>query len=293
VIILLISTEIETKWNPKTKKYYESLGYKYTKIGDSFFVKVSDLKDGSNERVLCKCDYCGEIFDIVWHSYITLKKKKNNKDCCGNPKCTGLKAEESMLMLHGVRNARELESTNEKIKQTNLKKYGCENPFGNKDVQRKIAETNIEKYGVSVPTKSEEIKEKSKQTCLEKYGASSYLAYYSITHKGELNPKWKGGVDYHRVERATDGYRVWRKAVFDRDHYTCQCCGNISSKGNAVELHAHHLLNWKDNIDARYDISNGITLCDKCHYEFHSKYGKSNNTKEQFDEFINMMKKVC
>lgn len=121
MIILLISTEIETRWNPKTKKYYESLGYKYTKIGDPFFVKVSDLKDGSNERVLCKCDYCGEIFDIVWHSYTTLKKKKNNKDCCGNPKCTGLKAEESMLILHGVRNARELDSTNEKIKQTNLK----------------------------------------------------------------------------------------------------------------------------------------------------------------------------
>lgn len=293
---MLLKQIVNLKWNSKIKKHYVDLGYKFTKMGDEFSVNVNDLTKGSNAKIQVKCDYCGNIYDIAWYSYYNLKQKKNNKDCCGNPQCTTQKAKESLVLMHGVDNARKIEGVNEKIIKTNLNKYGCVNPFANEKIKEKIRNTNLEKYGVEVPTQNQDIKAKGVATCLEKYGFTCYGVVYSREHKGELSPTWKGGVLYHRVERSTYEYRHWRKSVFERDLYACQCCGTKSGVGNKVELNAHHIKNWKDNKSLRYDIDNGITLCDKCHASFHSKYGKKNNTEQQLKEFLNsnnIDKKVC
>lgn len=290
---MLITKNVLTKWNSKTKKYYEDLGYKYTKIGDSLLVDVNHLKKGSNETVVVKCDYCGREYNIKWYSYCLLKEKNNNTDCCNNPECTTKKSRESLKDIYGTDNIREIESVNQKIKNTVMIKYGCSNQFKNDDIKEKIKSTMQNKYGVDSPMKSDDIKSKAQKTCMEKYGVTNYGAIYSSTHKGELSPTWKGGVDHHRCERATFEYNDWRRSVFSRDNYTCQCCNKKSTKGNPVELQAHHILNWKDNIDFRYDLNNGITLCQKCHMNFHSLFGKSNNTKEQLDDFLCNSKKIC
>src|SRR5690606_40306416 len=73
----------------------------------------------------------------------------------------------------------------------------------------------------------------------------------------------------------------WRMAIYRRDHFTCQVCGQKHDN-----LNAHHLDGYNWAIDSRYDIDNGITLCIICHRSFHSKYGFGNNTKEQFHEWI-------
>lgn len=59
-------------------------------------------------------------------------------------------------------------------------------------------------------------------------------------------------------------YKKWRKSVFERDDYTCQICGK---KG--CELNAHHIKSFSRYPNFRYDVSNGITLCKKCHKEVH------------------------
>jgi 5-methylcytosine-specific restriction endonuclease McrA len=54
-----------------------------------------------------------------------------------------------------------------------------------------------------------------------------------------------------------------------RDDFTCRHCGVIG-----VKLHAHHILPWKQYPEHRADVSNGITLCIKCHRAVHSKAAK-------------------
>lgn len=75
--------------------------------------------------------------------------------------------------------------------------------------------------------------------------------------------------------------KEWRNRVYTRDNYTCQCCGQ---KGG--NLNAHHLNGFNWDKEHRTSKLNGITLCKKCHNEFHSIHDKGNNTIIQFRDFI-------
>jgi hypothetical protein len=105
---------------------------------------------------------------------------------------------------------------------------------------------------------------------------------YLENTKGENNPNWNPlKTDEERLhDRVYEEYRQWRDSIYKRDNYTCQCCG----LGNKVN--AHHLNGYHWAIDERTTVENGITLCESCHDDFHNAYGHSNNTKEQFEEYM-------
>lgn len=288
---MLLSKTVKQKWNSKNKKKYEDAGYIYTKMGDEFLMDVYDLPDSSNVDVEVQCDYCQCVYSKPWYRYVRENIKTTiHDDCCNN--CKGKKIINTSMKKYGVRSVLSLDDVKDKVKSTNLERYGAENVFASKSIQQKIVEGNIEKYGVKSPMQVPSIQERASNTCFEKYGVHSIVELYCFS--GEQNPRWKGGVEYHHQERATPEYLDWRTSVFHRDNYTCQCCGCRSGNGKTVEVNAHHIFNWKDNPDMRFDIDNGITLCASCHIAFHSAYGKSNNTKQQLDEFFyNYGKKIC
>jgi len=100
--------------------------------------------------------------------------------------------------------------------------------------------------------------------------------------KGKKNPNWKGGItSINILIRNSANYKLWRKACFQRDNFTCQKYG--ISGGRLV---VHHINNFADFPELRFAIDNGITLSEKAHREFHKRYGKHNNTREQLNEFL-------
>ena len=83
---------------------------------------------------------------------------------------------------------------------------------------------------------------------------------------GERHPRWKGGTAHTVREKLAAQLSAWRKAVYQRDNYTCQKCGY---KGK--ELNAHHIKGFSDYPEFRFDVSNGLTACLDCHGKIHGK----------------------
>jgi len=108
---------------------------------------------------------------------------------------------------------------------------------------------------------------------------------YGVKRFGKKNPNYNIEITDEEREngRLIEGYGVWRRQVYERDNFTCQCCGD--NKGG--NLTAHHLDGYSWCKEKRTDIDNGITLCKTCHIQFHKIYGNFNNTKQQFIEYMN------
>ena len=100
---------------------------------------------------------------------------------------------------------------------------------------------------------------------------------------GENHPKWNPDRTHEQriKERKTGKDREWKISIFQRDKRICKKCGK--EKRNLV---AHHINSYDIHEKERYDINNGVTLCEECHKDFHHKYGYGKNTREQFEEFI-------
>jgi hypothetical protein len=98
-------------------------------------------------------------------------------------------------------------------------------------------------------------------------------------HSGILSSNWQGGITPpNKKERC--GYKTddWRKSVYERDNYTCQKCGKRGGK-----LNAHHIIPFSIDKSLRFEVSNGITLCAKCHKKEHIRLSKQ--SKVQTDIF--------
>lgn len=89
--------------------------------------------------------------------------------------------------------------------------------------------------------------------------------------------------DADRASRR-DLYEIikWRNSVYERDSHTCIRCGKHSDG----DLNAHHLEGYSQCVERRFVVSNGVTLCKKCHMEFHARVGYGNNTEVQFVEWM-------
>jgi 5-methylcytosine-specific restriction endonuclease McrA len=85
---------------------------------------------------------------------------------------------------------------------------------------------------------------------------------------------WKGGVTpLNMLLRNRPEYREWRKAVYERDRWTCQDCGIHCDDKNIV---AHHIMSFKDYPELRHEPQNGITFCRACHASLHQHLKESN-----------------
>jgi hypothetical protein len=86
---------------------------------------------------------------------------------------------------------------------------------------------------------------------------------------GKDHPNWQGGIttENNKIRTSTE-YKLWRKAVFERDNY--QCIWGGKEHGN--KLHADHIKPFALFPELRLAIDNGRTLCKDCHKKVHKRW---------------------
>ena len=121
-----------------------------------------------------------------------------------------------------------------------------------------------------------------------------YKNKQSISKLGSKNGMWRVcGENHHNwdvnrthekrcKERKTTKDHIWRSTVFARDNRTCCKCG----KDKKARMVVHHINSYDIHENQRYDVDNGIVMCEDCHKDFHSKYGYGKNTRTQFEEYL-------
>jgi hypothetical protein len=101
---------------------------------------------------------------------------------------------------------------------------------------------------------------------------------------GKKHPNWKGGTTpmTKKIKNSPE-FKLWRKAVFERDNYSCIWCGNLA------KLIADHIKPFAYYPELRFAIDNGRTLCESCH-RLTDTYGKHIQNKDATQRLISYNK---
>ena len=112
----------------------------------------------------------------------------------------------------------------------------------------------------------------------------------SSQRSGANHPSWRPDLTEEERARKRNEHknRIWRFAVYERDDFTCQVCWKRGGK-----LNAHHLKAYSKYRALRFDVKNGVTLCEECHQLFHSLYSRGHNTMEQYADFNRTFRHCC
>ena len=104
----------------------------------------------------------------------------------------------------------------------------------------------------------------------------------SIAHKKASIRDYSNDTEaLNKSIRKSVNYKFWRESVYKRDNFTCKKC-----KTRGGKLHPHHIKNFSQYPDLRFELTNGVTLCEKCHKTFHKLFGQSNNNLEQLNSYL-------
>ena len=254
----ILSEKVTLKWCGANIKYYTDKGYIFNKLNDEFEVLIKDLHQGSNRYINVKCDYCGVEKSVRYKLYLNnYYLNKDGKYACYrcNPK---------MFNTLSYKYIKELvENIGKGYELLSKSYYNNNGKLKIKCNKSHIYETtyNSIKQGCKCP----------------KCDIERWL--------GEKNPNYNSNLTDEEREEKRDllKTKLWRNSVYKRDLHTCKMCGLVGGK-----LNAHHLNGYKYFKDERFDINNGVTLCESCHKEFHSTYGYKKNTLNQFIEWIKL-----
>lgn len=200
-------------------------------------VPVSELTKGSHAVVSCKCPSCGMVLDLL---FLDIAKR-------GHTKCRSCLYGGIGLNIVGQRFGRLV--VTEFIGGSKVKTV-CDCGTIGVDEAGQLTSGRKSSCGCATRQHMSEVGKKS---------------------KGKNHWNWRGGVANKRKNRRSSDaeHRAWSTAVLTRDNYVCDNC--TIRKGSKV---AHHLDNYLNHPEKRYDLSNGVTLCRECHIGFHAIYGQ-------------------
>jgi hypothetical protein len=118
---MILTREIKVIINESNYSYYEELGYEVF-FGEVIIIPVELLSFGSQYKIICQCDGCGLLREVIYKNYVKYGNRWGEYYC---RKCS-----------------------EKKRKATLNENFGVDYPIQNKEIKKKIKETMVQKWGV-------------------------------------------------------------------------------------------------------------------------------------------------
>ena len=241
-----------------TKKYYESLFSETLSVGQEIDVLIGWLPKRSRKVISVVCPRCKETREVKFSSLT-----KCDSSFCNL--CSKQKRYDWML--------------GKTIGRLTVTGFGS----GKRDINGKFKSTFICscECGNEVEVAASDLKKGNTTSC----GCYKKERFYEI-HSGKNSPNYNNNLSNEEriIGRFIPEYKEWRKVIFRRDNYTCKVCGK-----NGVRLAAHHIVPYAINKKLRFDVDNGITLCNECHKEFHVNFMGGYKVKCDMSDLFNFI----
>lgn len=277
---------VETRWSNNTKAYYTNKGYIFTKRGDTFVVKISDLTASSAAKVRYTCDCCGKGIVVTYDCY-----NKLATNICHS--CTLISMQKKKIVPFSV-------------VKSEFELAGYTVIIGDYRITSDKVDYVCSKHG------------------MQSMSYSNFSQGYRCpgcnndNHRGSKNPAWKGGVT--ELSRHLRGsLSAWTLQQLHRTNHTCELTGKQGV------LNVHHMYSFINilsdtmkelNMDIRPNIgdysedelqlitinflknndilANPIVILESVHKMFHSFCGGTNKetTFNQLQEFKESLKEV-
>lgn len=205
-------------------------------------------------RIKIKCEFCGAITEVIKRG-----KKQQQRFC--NSKCHGAT----------LRQHRYCMVCNGNLPYMN-KEFCSKKCYGKFRVNKKLPDHHIK--SLSLAKKGKPIKHliANKEAICKKISAA-LTGKAQPWNRGAAHPNYiDGGKAQYQRQKAMGRveYKSWRRAIFERDDFTCQICFIKGGK-----LNADHIKPWASYPNLRYDLNNGLTLCVACHRKTPTYGGRS------------------
>lgn len=149
------------------------------------------------------------------------------------------------------------------------------------------SEETKQKIREKLSGKPTQLTEKGRKSKSDKMKKNQFYKLVKNRPKGDKHYNWKGGTrSEKKIIYDSAEYKQWRKAVFERDNYTCQHCFKRNGNGEIIYLEADHIKPFALYPEFRFDINNGRTLCKPCHIKTPT-YSRRIKSKEDYEKLIN------
>ena len=223
------------------------------RFGRLVVIRRNGISKDKRAKWLCKCD-CGNEISVIG------KSLRN-----GNTKSCGCLQKE--LASENLRKGT-LESWQNEEKRKRMTEgasKGSKSRWSNEESRQKHHEMMKERWQNEDYRKERE--EVYRNMMKERWQDEEYSKAHSGKNHSRYNPNL---TEEEREDRRNNPkYREWQYRVKEEANFTCDCCGD-NRGGNLV---SHHLNCHKCYKEQRYDLDNGVCLCEKCHNEFHCWMG--------------------
>lgn len=244
----------------------------YRKTGKYCCYECS-VKGKIKDKIINTCEYCGKKFEPK-------KRRKETRFC--SMECKGKASTKEKI--NSIENRLGIDS----FKDFLIQKYIVE-----KLSTRSIAEIIYNKpnnktlVGDWLKYFDIELRKGSEAVELQWVNATKRRKETSkrFIKNNNIKPREKDSIAIQELRNSSE-YKEWRLKVWTRDNFTCQFCGR--KRSNTLMINAHHLNSFNTNKELRYDVDNGVTLCEDCHFDFHKKYGQHFLTKEMYEEYTTL-----